>query len=349
MPEGANNGRAAWQCPSNIALVKYWGKKGIQIPINPSISMTLDSCRTITEINYEILDKPGISFEFLFEGNKSTGFDGKISTLLARAEDILKLPDGLHMSISSGNTFPHSAGIASSASSMGALALCLLDISRKFNKTDKEMFFQTASHIARLGSGSASRSLYGAYNLWGRISGIDNSSEEYAVRLSSINDIFRDMKDMVMLVDSAPKSVSSTAGHAMMNGHPFTESRIAQAMENSLDLIKALSSGDMDEFIRISEQEALSLHALMMSSKESFMLLKPSTIKILEIIKRYRLETKYPVCFTLDAGPNVHLLYPGSIEQAVETELLPELIEHCEEGRMIKDTVGDGPERLYEN
>lgn len=90
----------------------------------------------------------------------------------------------------------------------------------------------------------------------------------------------------------------------------------------------------------------MTLHALMMCSSPSFMLLAPSTLTMIEKIKRYREESKLPVYFTLDAGPNIHLLYPNNIKRKVDAFIFAELEKHCEGGKMIHDNVGEGPYRV---
>src|SRR5690554_3452616 len=122
-------GNVSWQAPSNIALVKYWGKKQGQIPANPSVSLTLSDCKTITQV--EFLKKENtnaFSFDFLFEGSPKPDFHPKIEQFFERIEPYLPFLKHYHFTIDSKNTFPHSSGIASSASAMAALSLCLIDI-----------------------------------------------------------------------------------------------------------------------------------------------------------------------------------------------------------------------------
>ena len=90
------------------------------------------------------------------------------------------------------------------------------------------------------------------------------------------------------------------------------------------------------------ESEALTLHAMMMTSMPYFMLMKPDTLEIIQKIWQYREETKTPVCFTLDAGANVHLLYPSSEKDKVQTFIKDNLAQHCENGQYIHDQVGAG-------
>ena len=143
-----------------------------------------------------------------------------------------------------------------------------------------------------------------------------------------------------------PLTDESRAGHALMEGNPYAPARYAQANENIKNLITALKSGDLDTFIIITESEALQLHALMMCSSPSFILMKPNTLGIINEIRAFRNETQIPLCFTLDAGPNVHLLYPESEAEKVKHFINDRLTAYCVDNKWIADRVGDGPKKL---
>ncbi len=131
-----------------------------------------------------------------------------------------------------------------------------------------------------------------------------------------------------------------------MENHPYATQRYDMANSNTRDLADALKKGDLDRFVRITEHEALNLHALMMSSNPSFLLIEPNTLNIVKAIRRFRKETSVPVCFTLDAGPNVHMLYPGANESVVKNWINAELLQFCENGKWIDDRIGNGPEKI---
>lgn len=131
-----------------------------------------------------------------------------------------------------------------------------------------------------------------------------------------------------------------------MKTNPFAKVRYEQANKNLAEVISALKNGDIEKFGEVVEAEAMTLHALMMSSSPSFILLAPSTLKMIEKIRRFREESKLPVYFTLDAGPNIHLLYPNSIKRKVDDFIFSELEKHCEQGKMIHDNAGPGPLRV---
>lgn len=336
-------GKVGWQSPSNIALVKYWGKRGKQLPQNPSISFTLSECRSETFVTFEKADRFG--FRFFFEGKENPAFGAKIEKFLLDNQAFFPFINQLHLMVESCNTFPHSSGIASSASSMSAFVMCLLDIENQI--VAQQFDFQKASYFSRLASGSAARSVYPKMALWGATPCFEGSSDEYAVSLENeIHSVFKTYRDSILIVSGETKSVSSRAGHGLMEGNPYAPARYARANENIENLLVALKSGDMDTFINITESEALQLHALMMCSNPSFILMKPNTLCIIEAVRNFRNETQIPLCFTLDAGPNVHLLYPESEAEKVENFIKSELITYCNQGRWIADHVGDGPKKL---
>lgn len=344
-------GGITWRSPSNIAIVKYWGKHGIQLPRNPSLSFTLSASFTDMHLEYQLREsmEQGIQLEFLFHQEQNEAFRLKMVQFLEKLLPIFPFLGQLDLKIQSGNSFPHSAGIASSASSMSALALCLCSLEDRLFGTlqDAAAFDQKASVIARLGSGSACRSIFPFASVWGNTSVVSGSSDTFGVGAESmLHAAFKDFHDDILIVSKQEKSVSSRAGHALMEGNPFAGARYEQANKNMVHLVEALEQGDVHRFGKIAEEEALTLHALMMSSNPSFMLMRPNSLAILEKVRAYRLDTGHPVYFTLDAGPNVHLLYPGEIIHEVRAFIESELKPHCEEGYYIQDWVGEGPEEL---
>ena len=353
-------GRVGWASPSNIALVKYWGKRGKQIPQNPSISFTLSECRSETFIGFEKADRFG--FRFFFDGQENPAFGAKIEKFLLDYQAFFPFVNQLSLTVESRNTFPHSSGIASSASSMSAFVMCLMEIESLFTglstssrawlnsvpePVEGPINLQKASYFSRLASGSASRSVFPKMALWGATPYYEGSSDEYAISLENdLHPIFKTYRDAILIVSGETKSVSSRAGHALMEGNPYATARYAQAKENIKNLLATLKSGDLDTFIKITESEALQLHALMMCSEPSFILMKPNTLNLINRIRMFREETKIPLCFTLDAGPNVHLLYPDSEAEKVESFIKENLVKYCDQGRWIADRVGDGPKKL---
>jgi diphosphomevalonate decarboxylase len=343
-----------WSAPSNIALVKYWGKKeqvssipgekSEQIPANPSISFTLNHCKTITKLGVvKKLDTKDFSFDLLFEGKPKEDFKPKIEKFFKRIEVYCPFLKEYHFTIDTQNTFPHSSGIASSASGMAALAVNIMSLEKALNPTlSDDYFYAKASFLARLGSGSACRSIKGEVVVWGRHLQTANSSDLFGVEFSEIHENFKNFQDTILLVDKGEKQVSSSLGHNLMHNHPYAEQRFAQAHENLSKIKEVLTSGDIAEFIKIVESEALTLHAMMMTSMPYFILMKPNTLAIINSLWNFRNETQIPVCFTLDAGANVHVLYPSTVKEKVLQFIQSELVGYCQNGQYICDQIGTG-------
>ena len=333
-----------WKSPSNLAIVKYWGKKKVQKPLNPSISFSLKNAITTTRVSAKPSKEGG--FTFFLDGNEKDTFNDKVANLIKMASSTLPFIATHHLTINSSNTFPHSSGIASSASSMSALALCLTDLQQIIDNEKRPLDIQGVSKLARLGSGSAARSLYGGWTVWGESNDIANSSDNYAVKLSNVHDNFMQIANAIVIIEPKTKKVSSTQGHALMNNHPYGKARIKQANDNSLKLLEVLKSGDWNKFFDIAENEALSLHALMMSSNPGYTLLHPNSLKVIEEVRRVRSEDNLPVGFSMDAGPNIHLLYPKNEETNILLWLESNIRPLCHQQRIIFDELGDGPEKI---
>jgi len=356
-----SNGNVTWKTPSNIALVKYWGKQEPQLPENASISFTLDACFTLTTLEYkhhsEITsesydenlkqvqhDGNSFNFEIYFEGQKKDDFKPKIQKFFERVAQYVPFLKEFDFVIESRNSFPHSSGIASSASGMSALALCIMSLERELNPAISEEYFnKKASFLARLGSGSACRSIEGDLIVWGNHKEIKGSSNLFGVKFPyKVHDNFKNYHDTILLVDEGEKQVSSTVGHQLMYNHPFAKQRFQQANENISKISEVLQKGDLKQFIAIVESEALSLHAMMMTSNPYFILMKPNTLKIINKIWKFRAETDSNICFTLDAGANVHVLFPENEKENVNNFIISELIQFCQENHYICDRVGNG-------
>ncbi|UQD55882.1 diphosphomevalonate/mevalonate 3,5-bisphosphate decarboxylase family protein [Flavobacterium sp. K5-23] len=343
--QSIESGNSQWSAPSNIALVKYWGKKDNQIPANPSVSFTLKNCKTITKLAFAKKEKQDhFSFDLLFEGKPKEDFKPKIQKFLERIEVYLPFLKEYHFTIDTQNTFPHSSGIASSASGMAALAMNFMSLEKELNpEMSEDYFYQKASFLARLGSGSACRSVKGEVVVWGNQANIKGSSDLFGVEFPhTFHKNFKNYQDTILLVDKGEKQVSSTVGHDLMHNHPYAERRFEQAHENLDKLITIFENGNLTEFIKVVESEALTLHAMMMTSMPYFILMKPNTLQIINAIWKFRSETQIPVCFTLDAGANVHVLYPENVSENVLQFIKDELVGFCQNGQYICDEIGNG-------
>ncbi|MFA5417649.1 MAG: hypothetical protein WC341_04240 [Bacteroidales bacterium] len=343
-------GKMTWESPSNIALVKYWGKYGDQLPQNPSLSMTLRKAITTTSIHYSSNhNQEEVKLSFLFDDRPNADFEKRLFNYLVRLTDRYPLISRLGLEVSSRNTFPHSSGIASSASAFSALALGLLSVIEEVSgeKRNTDSFFQEASNLARMGSGSASRSVYGGYVVWGRTDGFPKYSNSTAHPVTTaIHPVFQEMHDSILIVNAGTKKVGSSAGHGLMNTNPFAMVRYQQAEQHVIEMHQVLTHGDLERFIQIVEQEALTLHALMMASQPGYLLLEGGTLAIIDRVKQFRNDTKIPLCFTLDAGPNVHLLYPASHKAEIDDLIKRELLLFCTSNHFLDDGIGHGPTKV---
>ncbi|RRQ45732.1 diphosphomevalonate decarboxylase [Chryseobacterium sp. SC28] len=337
-----SNQTVSARCPSNIALIKYWGKYENQIPANPSISYTLTHCKTNTTVHF--LADEAFSVQTFLSGNEEKKFANKIEKYFQNIAPYLPwILKGRYV-IETENTFPHSSGIASSASGFGALAKCLMSLDQIFSVENPpaSIITQKASFLARLGSGSACRSLYEGLVVWGKTEEVEGSSNLFAVPYNNdaVHPIFRNFNDWVLLIHEGAKSVSSTVGHGLMNNNPYAKRRFREAHENFATLKTILSTGDMEGFIKLVEHEALTLHALMMMSEPPFILMQTATLQVINKIWEFRRIKGLALFFTLDAGANVHVLFPNDIDNKkitdfIQTELLP----LTQNGAVVKDVI----------
>ncbi len=336
-----SNQTVSASCPSNIALIKYWGKYENQIPANPSISYTLNHCKTNTSM--EFFADEQFSVQTYLAGNEEKKFAEKIEKYFKNIEDFLPwILKGKYI-IRTENTFPHSSGIASSASGFGAIAKCLMNLDEQFSgKIADDLKAKKESFLARLGSGSACRSLYNGLVVWGKTDEVAGSSDLYAVQYPNeeIHPIFKNFNDWVLLIHEGEKSVSSTVGHGLMKTNPYAERRFQEAHENFTILKEILKTGDLQNFIKLVEHEALTLHAMMMMSEPAFILMKTGTLEVINKIWNFRKETGLALFFTLDAGANVHLLFPeDSDSDKIKEFIVKELLQHTQNNGVVKDEM----------
>lgn len=326
---------------SNIALVKYWGKKGIQIPANPSISYTLTKSHTLSELICRPRKKKAddFSIEVIFCQEKRPDFLPKIHQFFKRILPYCPYLLDFDFVLNTQNNFPHSSGIASSASSMSALALCICKLELHMGATlEKSFFLKKASFLSRLGSGSACRSIYPGLAVWGKHAEIIGSNDHFAVPYPyEVHEVFHRLSNLILLVDASPKKTSSTLGQESMNQHPYAKQRFSNAYENLGELISILKNGDLQAFGNLIEHEALSLHAMMMTAHPFFMLMRADTLKIIEKVRVFRKEQQVPLYFTLDAGANIHLLYPENETKKVENFIAQEFLEYILQNKLIRD------------
>jgi diphosphomevalonate decarboxylase len=325
------------RAPANIALVKYWGKKGHQLPANPSLSLTLKTCATITDMAAHPAAQPNV--ELYFEDTRHPEFEAKTREHILALSQLHPELALWHYQIRTLNTFPHSSGIASSASSQAALALAL---SQLLAHVGKPLSVADTGSMARLGSGSACRSLVDHWAVWGASPLVPGSADTHAVEITP-HAAFSNARDTVLVVSSRQKEVSSRAGHKQMAEHPFKEARYIQAERNFRCVWDGLQRGDWVTVGEAMEDEALTLHALMMSQSPGYLLLEPGSLEIIRLVRLFRRESGLPLYFTIDAGPNIHLIYPAEAHEKIDPFIRHELLPFTEGGQgAIWDGVGEG-------
>lgn len=323
-----------WRAPSNIALVKYWGKKEGQIPCNPSLSVTLSDCWSETKLEYQ---KGNFKVDYYFLEKEIFSQNLKLKNFIQQATNCYPELLNYRFVFHSANNFPQGTGMASSASSYASIALCLLSLLKNEGHFTGEtsLFLDQASFLARLGSGSASRSLWGGFVSWG-----DQDLEKGAPNLD-IHPIFQTMKHACIIVSEEEKKVSSTQGHHLMNDHLFARERYRQAQENFQKLTLILKEGGWSDFQKIVFQEAMTLHALMMSASSPFILMEPLTLELLKVTRK----SAFDFAITLDAGANLHLFYPKSQEK--DATIWLQKISRSYSRQVLYNHVGSGPHEIF--
>lgn len=278
---------------TNIALIKYWGKANqeLKTPLMSSISMTLDSFYTDTTFNHGDDIKEN---SFSLNGEVQSLQDSKrVFNYIKRLQDEFGFSDKFQ--IESINHVPTSAGLASSASAFAALATAFaasyeLDLSR-----------QELSRLARLGSGSATRSIYGGFVKW--VKGDDQSS--YAIALDEKPDW--DLRMLAVELNTNKKAISSGQGMTLVQNSPFYQSWLDLNQTEVDGLETAIKNKDFTRLGEIAEQSCNEMHAMNLTANPGFTYFEPDTIALIHLIHSLR-KDGIECYYTIDAGPNVKII-----------------------------------------
>jgi diphosphomevalonate decarboxylase len=324
------------EVPSNIAFVKYWGKRDAdaQWPANDSLSMTLSVARTITTATAHDGPRDEIYRDGQLQGQGPGGDKA------SRHLEVLRRDLGVHrrLLITTRNTFPSDCGIASSASGLGALTLAAIGAwtgASSLHELEGQGFPRARlAQLARLGSGSACRSLYGGFVLWQA----GPSPDEQTVRQLHDEEAWP-LADIIVVVDRTPKPVSSTTAHRAAWTSPLYSPRLAGLPARLARVQDALDRSDLEELGRELEAEALEMHGVMMSSTPSAVYLTEATSQVLAWLRRERTRQGLPAYFTLDAGPNVHVICERQNADWVGSRISAEF----PDAEVIMDRAGAGP------
>lgn len=310
----------------NIAFIKYWGNRddSLRLPQNGSISMNLQELTTSTTVSFESRLKAD---QLWINGASERG------EALARVSKFLDLVrelanEQVFASVRSENNFPSDAGIASSSSAFAALALAASkSIGLDFNEKD-------LSRLARRGSGSACRSIPAGFVEW--LPGtFDGDSFAYSFAAPD----HWNLVDCVVLLETNKKKTGSTAGHALAGTSPIQSARVEDAPRRIAACKQAILDRDFHTFAEVVEQDSNLMHAVMMTSQPPIYYLSPSSLKVMKKVVEWR-NNGLPVCFTIDAGANVHCICPAEHQDIVLKRLggLKEVSE------ILVSSVGGGAE-----
>jgi diphosphomevalonate decarboxylase len=285
--------------PANIALIKYMGKKevGSNLPDNPSLSYTLNNLKTMVRIesteseidSWQPLDEPGYDKLAL----SSTGQSRFLKHLQFLKDQFEYKGNFL---IRSGNNFPLGSGLASSASSFAALTRCAVKALSELTETDLLSNDEQAK-LSRLGSGSSCRSFYEPWALW-------NGEEVHAITLP-----YHDLVHQVIVINKQEKKISSSEAHQRVKTSDLYSTRPARANANLKQLLEALKSKNWPMIYKLCWDDFQDMHQLFSTCKAPFTYMTEETHAILDLLQNIWRQFQDGPIITMDAGPNIHLLY----------------------------------------
>lgn len=297
----------------NIAFIKYWGNldESLRIPLNGSISINLAALTTRTSVfcNQDLTED-----ELILNGTRQTG------SVLLRVCRFLDVVRGLvgtysHARVESRNDFPTGAGIASSASAFAALALAA-SAAYGLELSEKDL-----SRLARRGSGSACRSVPAGFTEWQ----VGTSDQDSFATSFARTDHWQ-LMDLIAVIHSGEKKAGSTEGHHIAATSPVQAGRVADAPRRLEECRQAILSKDFERLASVMEQDSNLLHAVMMTSNPALYYWRGGTVEVMNAVRTWR-KQGFPCAFTIDAGPNVHVICPTGDGPRLESRLreIPEV------------------------
>lgn len=297
----------------NIAFIKYWGNldESLRIPLNGSISINLAALTTRTSVfcNQDLTED-----ELILNGTRQTG------SVLLRVCRFLDVVRGLvgtysHARVESRNDFPTGAGIASSASAFAALALAA-SAAYGLELSEKDL-----SRLARRGSGSACRSVPAGFTEWQV-----GTSDQDSFATSFARADHWQLMDLIAVIHSGEKKAGSTEGHHIAATSPVQAGRVADAPRRLEECRQAILSKDFERLASVMEQDSNLLHAVMMTSNPALYYWRGGTVEVMNAVRTWR-KQGFPCAFTIDAGPNVHVICPTGDGPRLESRLreIPEV------------------------
>jgi diphosphomevalonate decarboxylase len=314
---------------ANIALIKYWGNRdhALRLPSNSSLSMNLAALTTTTTVEF----RPDFQADTVtIDGAEARG--AAYRRVVAHLDLVRELARiNARASVISQNNFPAGTGLASSASAFAALTVAACTAAGLDLSTNE------LSRLARRGSGSACRSVPGGFVLW---DACDEDACSFG-RMMAPADHW-DLRDVIAIVESAHKATGSTEGHALADTSPLQAARVASTPARLERCQAAVISRDFPALAEVIEQDALAMHAVMMTSTPSLVYWRPATLAVVQAVRTWR-NAGWAVAFTIDAGPNVHCICPAEVAPQVESLIrsLPGI------EQVLTSEVG-GPSRLVD-
>ena len=313
---------------SNIALIKYWGNRdnALRLPANSSLSMNLAALTTATTVEFiSSLDTDSVTID---DAEATASTRERVSTHLDRVRALASI--SLRARIISRNNFPAGTGLASSASAFAALTVAACAAAGLQLSTD------ALSRLARRGSGSACRSVPGGYVLW---DACDDDDCSFGRTIAPPD--HWDLRDVIAIVESAHKAIGSTQGHALAGTSPLQAARVASTPARLERCKTAILARDFSALAEVIEQDALAMHAVMMTGAPSLLYWRPATLAVMQAIRAWRADG-LAVAFTIDAGPNVHCICPAESSAQVEHLARARSLRSAGVERILVSGVGEG-------
>lgn len=306
LPSANNIARA--RAHSNIAFIKYWGNRdhSLRLPANSSLSMNLSQLHTTTRVEWnEAIDRDSL------EINGSPASPGALDRVRAHL-DAIRRRFGLQSfaQVSSTNNFPMGTGIASSASAFAALTLAAVAA------LGEDLSERELSTLARMGSGSAARSIPAGFVEWHA----GHSHESSYAETFAHRDHWA-LLDVIAVVSRRHKRTGSSAGHREADSSDLQSARVAGVNQRISDVKAAIRTRDFGAFADIVEEDSNLMHAVMMTSKPPLFYWDPLSLRVMQAVRKWRNSDGLRVCYTLDAGPNVHCICEAADAPAVSANL----------------------------
>ena len=303
MPAGT---ATAISCP-NIAFIKYWGNRDheLRIPSNGSISMNLGGLFTRTQVTFD--SALGCDELTLDEQTQSGPALQRVSAMLDRVRKLAET--SCYAQVQSSNNFPMGAGIASSASAFAALSLAAS------RAAGLDLDEAAISRLARTGSGSACRSVPGGFVEW-RTGNRHEDSYAYSIAPPE----HWELVDCVAIVNREHKATGSSEGHPLAYTSPLQPARVDDAPRRLEICRRAILERDFEALAEIVELDSNLMHGVIMTSHPRILYWQPATLAVMQAVTAWR-KQGLPVCYTIDAGPNVHAICTASVGLEVAERL----------------------------